>query len=205
MSSCECEWHTAYYAKLAELDTLKLTYKRVYHAPPTFGDASFDLVPEYDGAKSMRIQKELIDMMENFKCPTNKKTHEGNGKYLGPFAFTLTKSPKDALSVGDMITAARKVMKQKSQPVIKYAWYYEDKGRDDNGDAIHPHIHGMYETVNGRRIETKHWQRAWSIWNPSTIIGAGFRGGYHRPVKLEENYSDYIAKDGGLSESTDNF
>jgi len=148
---------------------------------------------------------EAFAMVDKYHDENCKKHHKGNGKYTGPFAFTLTKSPKDALTVGDMLTAVRKVMKQKSQPIIKYAWYYEDKGRDDNGDAIHPHIHGMYETADGRRLETKHWQRAWSIWNPKEPIGAGFRGGYHREVKLQENYSDYIAKDGGMSESTDNF
>ena len=148
----------------------------------------------------------LISHLEKRSCGTWKKpsTHVGNGTYSGPFAFTLTKSPKDALTVADMLAAARKVMKQKSNPVIKYAWYYEDKGRDDNGDAIHPHIHGMYETSTGGRIETKHWKRAWPIWCPSTIIGAGFRGGYHRPVKMEENYSQYIEKDGGMGESSDN-
>lgn len=130
-----------------------------------------------------------------------KKSHTGNGKYLGPWAFTFTKSDKDPLSVGDMLTAVRKVMAQKSNPVMKYAWYYEEKGRDENGDPIHPHIHGMYETATGGRIEKKHWKRAWDIWDESKAQGAGFRGGYHREVKLKENYSDYIKKDGGMSES----
>ena len=92
-------------------------------------------------------------------------------------------------------------MRQKSCPVIKYAWYYEDKGRDENGDAIHPHIHGMYETATGGRIERKHFKRAWSIWDENTPIGAGFRGGYHRPVKSDEKYNDYIKKDGGMGEA----
>lgn len=129
------------------------------------------------------------------------RTHVGNGKPSGPFAFTLTKSDKDPLTVGDMLTSVRKVMSQKSCPVIKYAWYYEDKGRDANGDAIHPHIHGLYETETGGRIERKHWKRAWSIWDETKPMGSGFRGGYHRPVKHNEAYADYMAKDGGMSES----
>lgn len=134
-----------------------------------------------------------------------KKKHVGNGKPSGAFAFTLTKSPKDSLTVSDMLAAVRKVMRQKSCPVKKYAWYYEEKGRDENGDPIHPHIHGMYETESGGRIEQKHFKRAWPIWSedPDNKMGAGFRGGYHRPVKDNEAYTDYIKKDGGMSESSD--
>lgn len=134
----------------------------------------------------------------------HKKTHTGNGAPQGRFAFTLTKSPKDNLTVADMFKAVRKVMSQKSNPVAKYAWYYEDKGRDANDDPIHPHIHGMYETATLGRIERKHWKRAWSIWgegDPTKKIGEGFFGGYHRTVKMNEAYSDYIRKDDGFSES----
>lgn len=128
------------------------------------------------------------------------KPRSGNGTYQGAWAFTLTMSPKDGLSVGDMLTAVRKVMRQKSNPVVRYAWYYEDKGRDDNGDPVHPHIHGIYETSTGGRVEAKHFKRAWSIWDERKPIGAGFRGGYHRPVRSEERYDDYIKKDGGMGE-----
>lgn len=135
---------------------------------------------------------------------SHDKTHKGNGAYQGAFAFTLTKSPKDDLSVGDMLKAVRKVMSQKSCPVTKYAWYYEDKGRDSNDDPIHPHIHGMYETETGGRIERKHWKRAWAIWgegDPTLRMGAGFRGGYHREVRSDERYEQYIKKDDGMTES----
>lgn len=128
------------------------------------------------------------------------RIRDGNGKYAGPHAFTLTSSPKDAKSVGDLLTAVRKIMAQKSCPVIRYAWYYEDKGRDEFGTPLHPHIHGMYETESGGRIEKKHWKRAWDIWDESKPMGAGFRGGYHRPVKDGESYSDYIKKDAGMHE-----
>lgn len=129
-----------------------------------------------------------------------RKGREGNGAPRGAFAFTLTKSPKDPYTVGDMLTAVRKVMSQKSCPVIRYAWYYEEKGRDENGDPVHPHIHGMYETESQGRIEAKHWKRAWPIWDEKKPCGAGFRGGYHRPVRSDEGYETYIKKDGGMSE-----
>lgn len=126
------------------------------------------------------------------------KSHVGNGAYNGPFAFTLTKSPTDSLTTADMIKAAQKLCSQKSCPVVKYAWYLEYG--QDNPD--HPHIHGMYLTTTGGRIEAKHFKRAWPIWNEKSGQGAGFRGGYHRPVRHEECYSEYIAKDGGIGESS---
>lgn len=121
-----------------------------------------------------------------------RSTHSGNGAPTGPFAFTLTKSPKDELTEEDMVCAVRKIMGQKSCPVNKYAWYLE---YGDYETKTHPHIHGMYETATGGRIETKHWKRYWKIWDPSVRMGEGFRGGYHRPVRLDENYQQYIKKD----------
>jgi len=122
------------------------------------------------------------------------KTHTGNGTYKGAFAFTLTKSRSDVLSVNDMIAAAKKILNQKSNPTKRFAWYLEFKE-----DDTHPHIHGMYETESGGRIESKHFKRAWPIWDPTQKMGAGFRGGYHRPVRHDEAYDNYIAKDGGPS------
>lgn len=124
------------------------------------------------------------------------KTHSGNGLYQGAFAFTLTKSPDDDLTEEDMIKAAEKIMNQQSCPVEKYAWYLE---YGDPELKAHPHIHGMYETTTKGRIERKHFKRAWPIWDEKTPLGRGFRGGYHRPVRAEEGYSDYIKKQGGIS------
>jgi len=125
-------------------------------------------------------------------------THEGNGKYQGPFAFTLTKSPSDDFTVDQMITAVRKIMAQKSNPVKYFAWYLEYKE-----NLTHPHIHGMYETETKGRIEAKHWQRGWPIWNEKQALGQGFRGGYHRPVRDNEGYSQYIDKDNHLGHARD--
>jgi len=154
---------------------------------------------------------DFVDDWHDRNCP-KPTSHKGNGRYQGAFAFTLTASPSDGYSVSSYITAAQKIMAQKSQPVIKYAWYLETKGFDEHGVPLHPHIHGMYETADGRKIEDKHFRRAWPIWmekDPETkkvkLLGAGFRGGYHRPIKSEEKYADYIKKDGGITESSDNF
>lgn len=124
--------------------------------------------------------------------------HEGNGRPIGAFAFTLTFSPNDGKTEADLVAAVRKVMKQRSCPVKRYAWYLE---YGDEAMKRHPHIHGLYETETGGIIEKKHWKRAWDIWDPSTPLGAGFRGGYHRPVRDDEGYAQYIKKQKILGES----
>lgn len=154
-----------------------------------------------DGIKRKDLPREAEEVDLYTK---HRKTHEknkGNGHPQGAFAFTLTMAPTDNLAVADMLIAVRKVMSQKSNPVKRYAWYYEDKGRSPEGVPAHPHIHGMYETEAGGRIHTKYFMRAWKIWDEKKPMGQGFRGGYHRPVKNEERYADYIAKDGGIGEN----
>lgn len=150
----------------------------------------------WNGTNTQRIQGFEKWQSHVRKMHEEKRSHKGNGTYRGPFAFTLTASDKDGYDEFDMIKAARRIMSQRSCPVFKYAWYLE-YGKEGN----RPHIHGMYETTDGGRIEAKHFKRAWPIWDEKTRLGAGFRGGYHRPVLSEEGYTDYIKKDKGKSES----
>ena len=178
----------------------------------TFRINGRDIVFQEDCIDCFRAMKQFEDVPKGFpqsmsdfqayidqkaKCQNKrKKTHQGNGVPKGAFAFTLTQSPKDELTKDDMIQAVRKIMYQKSCPVKKYAWYLE------KADESHFHIHGMYETFTEGRIEKKHFKRAWPIWGEDkNKLGAGFRGGYHRPVRSEEAYSEYIRKDGGMSET----
>lgn len=119
------------------------------------------------------------------------KSHNGNGAPQGQFAFTITASPSDNLTKEDMVKAVRKLMAQKSCPVKYYAWYVE---YGDLEELTHPHIHGLYETESGGRIEAKHFKRAWKIWDEKVRLGAGFRGGFHRPVRDNEAYLNYIKK-----------
>jgi len=147
-------------------------------------------MPQYLAAFRKHIKKEHIH--------GNKHTHEGNGKPQGAFAFTLTKSPNDDLTEDDLIAAVRKLLAYQSYTVEKYAWYLE---YTDAETKKHPHIHGMYELTGKGRIENKFFKRAWPIWNPKLRMGYGFRGGYHRPVKSEEGYKDYISEDNGIHDS----
>lgn len=140
----------------------------------------------------------MLHAIEVHGIPDTRPKVYPNGKYKGPFAFTLTMSPTDGLSVDDMVSACKKVMSQRSQPVKKFAWYLEYK---DEETKAHPHIHGMYETEDSTRIQRRTWNRAWKIWNEEIRLGQGFRGGYHRPVRSDEAYNDYIRKQGGIGES----
>lgn len=119
----------------------------------------------------------------------HKPTHKGNGRHKGLWAGTLTMSPTDDKSQEDMIAAIKKLMRQKSCPVKRYVWYLEYT------QAGLPHVHFLYETETGGRIERKHFKRVWSLWDEDSKCGAGFRGGYHRECHSEAEYLVYVQKD----------
>lgn len=142
--------------------------------------------------------KELyLSHCEEYKAykARTKKAHVGNGTHRGLWAGTLTMPPEHA-SADDMIKAIRKLMVQRSCPVKRYAWYMEYTA------AGTPHVHFIYETDTGGRIEAKHFKRAWPLWNEKLAVGNGHQGGYHKQVYDVEAYKAYISKDGGLSDSS---
>lgn len=147
----------------------------------------------FDSYKFDAWYKNCEDILSRSTCTLHggKKvsTHKGNGRHKGLWAGTLTMSPADNKSKDDMITAIKKLMRQKSCPVKRYVWYLEhtEKGT--------PHVHFMYETESGGRIERKHFKRLWSLWDEDTKCGAGFRGGYHRECHSETEYLAYVKKD----------
>jgi len=133
-------------------------------------------------------------------CPIAKslpkpKHHKGNGRPKGTWAGTLTMSPSDPYNEEDMVQAIRKLFKQETCPVEKYAWYVERTENDL------PHIHFIYRTPDGGRIHAKVFKRVWKIWNEDIKLGAGHKGGYHRMVSDEDAYLKYIAKDKGRHDS----
>lgn len=143
-----------------------------------------------------KMMRAIYSHLQQFHGMKNVHSHSGNGAHNGMYAFTLTFSPTDGYSEVDLLNAVEKVMNQKSCPVKKYAWYleYKEEGR-------HPHIHGIYETESGGRIEAKHFKRAWPIWDEKQRLGQGHRGGYHSPVISDDSYLTYIAKDSGIHKS----
>lgn len=150
-------------------------------------------LPDYQFRKQLHDYVMKLWAHENEVHGANHKLKNGaahNGKHCGEWAFTITMAPTDGYTETDMVEAVKKVLSQQSCPVSKYAWYLEHKQ-----DETHPHIHGIYETESGGRIEAKHFRRAWPIWNEKHKLGAGFRGGYHRPVITSDEYLKYISKD----------
>lgn len=129
---------------------------------------------------------------ETHETAPPKTTHSGNGTHQGWFAGTLTMSPDDGKTEHDMVIAIEKIMKQQTCPVDKYAWYVEYT------KAGLAHIHFIYITPGGTRIHKKVFQRYWMWEEPrNNIKGAGFRGGYHKPVDSLVAYKEYISKDSG--------
>lgn len=130
------------------------------------------------------------DYMTN--CPLRRKviTHKGNGTHQGLYAGTLTMSPDWGKTEEDIVHAIEKIMAQKTCPVSKYAWYLE---YTENGT---PHVHFIYETEGKGRIHQKVFKRYWE-WDESVHVGKGHKGGYHKPVKSEVAYQEYISKDEG--------
>lgn len=121
--------------------------------------------------------------------------HVGNGKPKGVFAGTLTMSPKWPTNEEEMVTAIRKIMKQKTCPVKRYVWYLEY-----TKDNV-PHVHFIYETVKGGRITQQVFKRQWSYWDESQSVGSGHIGGYHRHCASQDDYIEYIRKDSGRHEN----
>lgn len=175
--------------KCVEYDMLLLEY---------CSDSSFSGRKEYDKLMNRMIEHYKYEDAVGYKgepphtAMPRPGTHEGNGKPKGLFAFTLTFSPTDGKNEYDLTHAVERIMNQETCPVKRYSWYLEKKQ-----DGNHPHIHGVYETHSGGQIYTKVFKRYWSIWDPKTKLGAGFRGGYHKPVDLAVAYKEYISKDEG--------
>lgn len=145
-------------------------------------------IPEYkwDSFDRLLRRKYLSPGCPGYIKPVG--SHKGNGTHQGIWAGTLTMSPSDELTQEDMINAIKKIMRQKSCPVSRYVWYLEYT------DAGTPHVHFMYETVSGGRIERKHFKRLWKLWDEDIRCGSGHRGGYHRPVHSEDDYLNYVKK-----------
>lgn len=152
---------------------------------------------EPDAKIQRMVHKSFLEWIA--KCPCNahikRVHHKGNGRPKGLWAGTLTMSPTDPYNEEDMVQAIRKLFKQATCPVEKYAWYVERTENDI------PHIHFIYRTPDGGRIHAKVFKRVWRLWNEDIKLGAGHKGGYHRLVSDEDAYLKYIAKDNGRHDS----
>lgn len=110
------------------------------------------------------------------------------------YAFTLT-MPPDYVPKKPIEEAARLIMEngitsKPYQRAIKWAFVVE---HTEQGT---PHVHGMYKTESGRRIEKKYFERYWPLWKEETKLGHGHKGGYHQKARDEQCYEAYMEKEG---------
>jgi len=154
------------------------------------------------GCATCRYVEEYAQRNMPFSCdrhgvsytPAPKgKHHTGNGAPKGKFAGTLTMGHDTPESEETMVVAIKKIFNQQTCIVKECKWYVELT------KAGLPHVHFMYETVSGGRIHAKIFIRYWKLWNEGIRHGNGFQGGYHKPIRSDVAYDEYIAKDGGRS------
>lgn len=110
------------------------------------------------------------------------------------YAFTLTMPPdyeskKPIEEVARLIVENGLTSKPYEKP-IQWAYVVE------HTEAGTPHVHGMYKTESGRRIEQKYFKRYWPLWDEKVKLGHGHKGGYHQKARHEESYDAYIQKEG---------
>lgn len=135
------------------------------------------------------VRKNCPAMYEKYRAKYNPS--RDNHAPKGVWAGTLTMAPTDGLNEEEMVSAIKKIFKQKTCPVMSYAWYLEYT------EAGLPHIHFVYKRQDGARIHRKVFKRVWKIWDEDRPCGVGHRGGYHRLCHSEDEYLKYISKDKG--------
>ena len=110
------------------------------------------------------------------------------------YAFTLTMLPdyqpkKPMEEVAKLILEHGLVSKTKEK-ACEWACVME------HTEAGTPHIHGVYKTPSGRRIEGKYFARYWPLWDEKIKLGHGHKGGYHARARHLESYKAYMQKEG---------
>lgn len=115
------------------------------------------------------------------------------------YAFTLTMPPdytpkKPIEEVARLILTNGLTSKPYERP-IKWAYVKE------HTEAGTPHIHGVYKTSSGRRIEQKYFKRYWDLWDEKIKLGHGHKGGYHQKARNNECYAAYMEKEGEVFHS----
>jgi len=117
------------------------------------------------------------------------------------YAFTLTQPP--TYKAKKPITEVARLIMQNgltSKPYEKAVqWAYVE----EHTESGTPHIHGVYKTASGRRIEQKYFKRYWDLWDEKVKLGAGHKGGYHAKARHNECYSAYMEKEGEVVRSSD--
>ena len=110
------------------------------------------------------------------------------------YAFTLTMppdyEPKKPIEEVARLICEHGMTSKPYAKAIQWAYVVE------HTEAGTPHVHGMYKTESGRRIEQKYFKRYWPLWDEKIKLGHGHKGGYHQKARHTESYDAYIQKEG---------
>lgn len=123
------------------------------------------------------------------------------------YAFTLTMPPD---------YQPKKPIEEAARLIMEHGWSSNTnkKGTPSNAEKAcewafvkehtekgTPHVHGVYKTPSGRRIEAKYFNRYWDLWTEPTENKKGnnyhgHKGGYHCKARHSESYKAYMEKEG---------
>lgn len=110
------------------------------------------------------------------------------------YAFTLTMpldyKPKKPIEEAAKLILEHGLVSKTKEKAIEWAFVKE---HTDQGT---PHIHGVYKTPSGRRIEKKYFKRYWDLWDEDVRLGQGHKGGYHQKARHNQSYKAYMEKEG---------
>lgn len=113
------------------------------------------------------------------------------------YAFTITMPPdfkpkKPLTEITELILTHGRSSKPHYETPISWAYVLEHTSSGT------PHIHGVYKTPKGHRIEQKYFKRYWPLWDEKIKLGHGHQGGYHQKARHNECYAAYILKEGDV-------
>lgn len=133
----------------------------------------------------------FCELHQEIVVPTpSKRKADVNTEY----AFTLTMppdyQPKKPIEEAAKFILEHGLVSKTKEKAIEWAFVKE------HTDAGTPHIHGVYRTPSGRRIESKYFNRYWPLWDEKVKLGYGHKGGYHAVARHSESYKAYMEKEG---------
>jgi len=130
------------------------------------------------------------------RCETHSTKADSRKANPGTeYAFTLT-MPPDYKPKKSIEESARLLMENgltSGKPYEKPSKWAIVLEHTEKGT---PHIHGVYQTPSGRRIEQKYFKRYWDLWDEKIKMGHGHKGGYHQKARHSESYAAYLEKEG---------
>lgn len=133
---------------------------------------------------------ELTKKLLTYNVGKDNRKADSNTEY----AFTLTMppdyKPKKPIEEAARLILEKGLVSKTKEKACEWAFVKE------HTEAGTPHIHGVYRTPSGRRIEAKYFHRYWDLWDEKFKLGHGHKGGYHAVARHSESYKAYMEKEG---------